>query len=108
MPRRALPRCHKGEGDLDFTTVLDGETAKGRHLNFVHDDILRPGVSIGVHSHERDEEYYLVLTGRGTMWLDGARYDIRAGDIAAVYPGGSHGLYNTGTADMRIIVFSIS
>jgi len=108
MARRPLPECHGGVGALDWTRVLDGEETDGRHLRFMHDDILPPGVSIGVHRHEDDEEYYYVVAGHGVMTLDGARYDVGPGDITAVYAGGEHGLENTGDTDLRVLVISAS
>ena len=47
-------------------------------LNFLHDDVLAPGVSIGPHAHRGDEEYYYILSGRGTMTLDGRRFAVAA------------------------------
>ena len=108
MVRKPLPNCHDGEGALDWTNVLDGEDVAGRHLNFIHDDILPPGASIGVHRHEHDEEYYYVVSGRGMMTLDGEQLRVEAGDITAVYPGGTHGLENDTDEDLRIIVVSVS
>jgi mannose-6-phosphate isomerase-like protein (cupin superfamily) len=108
MKRGPLDRCHGGEGALDFTVVLGGDDTKGRRLRFVHDDILKPGVSIGVHKHEHDEEYYLVLAGRGVMTLDGVAHEVGPGDITGVYPGGTHGLLNTGAEDLRVIVFAVA
>ncbi len=108
MARAPLPECHGGEGALDWTRVLDGRETQGRHVNFIHDDILPPGVSIGVHRHEDDEEYYYVVSGTGAMTLDGQRHEVGPGDITAVYPGGEHGLENTSDADMRILVISVS
>jgi mannose-6-phosphate isomerase-like protein (cupin superfamily) len=103
MKRAPLPHCHGGVGSLDFTVVLDGKESPLQHVRFIHDDMLAPGVSIGVHQH-RDEEHYYILSGRGTMALDGQRYEVGPGDIASVYAGGSHGLENTGHEDMRILV----
>ena len=104
MHRGPLPHCHDGDGALDFTVVLGDDDLAGRHLKFIHDDILAPGVTIGVHTHTDDEEYYYIVEGEGTMTLDGETYAIRAGDIAAVFPGGEHGLANTSDADLRIVV----
>ncbi|HJN18044.1 MAG TPA: cupin domain-containing protein [Armatimonadota bacterium] len=106
MPTSAIDGCHDGVGEILCTTVMGG--ADDRRLNFMHDDILPPGTSIGVHTHEADEEYYYILTGTGIMTLDDARHSVGPGTITAVYPGGNHGLENTGDEDMRIIVFSVS
>jgi uncharacterized cupin superfamily protein len=106
MPRRPLPHCHGGAGALDFTAMLEGGELRGRHLRFLHDDTLAPGVSIGVHDHAH-EEYYVILSGEGHMTLDGTRFPVRAGDVTAVYPGGSHGLENTSDDDLRILVIGL-
>ena len=77
------------------------------HLGFTHDDILPPGVSIGIHRHEKDEEYYDNISGCGVMTLDDKQFEVKAGDITAIFPGGSHGLVNNGTEDLRIMVIGI-
>ena len=107
MPRQPLENCHDGKGALDWTVVLDGDDLKEGGLNFVHDDILPPGVSIGNHRHDTDEEYYYILSGKGVMTLDQERVEVTGGDITAVYPGGVHGLENTGNEDLHIFVFSV-
>ena len=108
MPRKPLPECHGGKGALDWIEVLGNEDTRGRHLRFVHDDILPPNTSIGVHRHKHDEEYYYIISGRGVMTLDGERFEVEAGDITAVYPGGTHGLENNTDKDLRILVVSVS
>ena len=92
---------------LEVELVLDPDDLKEKRLRFIHDDILPPGVTVGVHEHTGDEEYYYILSGEGVMILDGERIPVRPGDITAVYPGGSHGLENTGEGDLRMIVISV-
>lgn len=108
MQREPLPNCHEGTGVLDWTNVLDPKELTGKRLNFIHDDILPPGVSVGVHAHTHDEEYYYIISGEGIMTLDDQEFPVVAGDITAVYPGGRHGLVNSGAEDLRIIVISVS
>ncbi|MCW8133229.1 MAG: cupin domain-containing protein [Planctomycetota bacterium] len=107
MPRRALEQCHGGTGALDFTEVLGRTPGLEKKLAFIHDDVLAPGVSIGEHRHEGDEEYYFIVSGRGTMTLDGKRVEVQAGDLTAIYPGGSHALENTSGEDLRILVICV-
>lgn len=108
MPSRPLPRCHDGVGEIAWTGVLGKEDLAGRHLRFFHDDVLPPGTSIGVHRHADDEEYYYILSGHGVMTLDGQRHAVGRGDMTAVFPGGEHGLENTGASDLRVLVFAVS
>jgi len=108
MGREPLPQCHGGKGVLDWTLVLGDEETKGKRLNFIHDDVLPPGASVGPHEHMDDEEYYYIISGKGMMVLDGEKFEVKAGDITAVFSGLSHGLENNGTEDLRVIVISIS
>lgn len=104
MPRKPLEKCHGGQGALDWTNVLAGDDLQGKRLKFIHDDVLSPGVSIGLHQHHDDEEYYIILEGSGVMTLDDRRVEVNAGDVTAVFPGGRHALENTGDQPMRILV----
>jgi len=108
MPQKPLEECHGGKGAVEWIGLLGMEDLKCRRMRFIHDDILPPGVSIGVHKHTEDEEYCYIVSGSGTMTLDEQRVEVVAGDITAVFPGGIHGLENTGTADLRVIVISVS
>ena len=108
MPRRPLEHCHEGAGAIDWTSVLDGDEPGGQRMRFIHDDILPPGTSVGVHRHTDDQEYYIILSGRGAMTLDGQQVDVAAGDIAAVFPGGSHGLVNNSSEVLHLIVISVA
>ena len=60
MRRQPLTNCHDGEGALDWTNVLDPSEVEGRQLHFLHDDVLAPGVSIGLHTHDEEEYYYII------------------------------------------------
>ena len=108
MSRRPLNECHGGVGSLDWTVVLQGSDLPGRQLEYIHDDILPPGASIGEHQHKDDEEYYYILSGTGRMTLDGETFDVAAGDITGVFPEGRHALENTGGTDMRILVITVA
>lgn len=108
MNHRPLPHCHDGRGELDWTGVLEGDVLKGRTLRFVHDFVMPPGASVGEHTHDRGEEYYYILSGRGEMILDGRRSEVQAGDITGVFAGGSHGLENNSEADLRVVVICVA
>lgn len=107
MLQKPLEKCHEGKGAVNWTNVLHGSELTDRGVNFFHDDILAPGVSIGIHKHTTDEEYYYILSGKGVMTLGDERFDVAAGDITAVFPGGMHGLENNGKQNIRIVVISV-
>lgn len=100
--------AHGGVGRIRFARLVDGADAEGA-CNFVDLAVLAPGVSIGEHRHGADEEeYYLVLDGRGTMRRGDEQFEVAAGDLVRNPPGGSHGLTNTGEDDLRIFVFEVA
>ena len=107
MLSKDLDKCHEGIGAIHWTSVLKGNDPGGKHVQFFHDDRLPPNTSIGVHQHTTDQEYYYIVSGCGIMTLDGEVYDVTAGDITMVLPGGSHGLKNNSDQDLRIIVISV-
>ncbi len=61
---------------------------------------LKPGSGIGYHLQTEDEIYY-VLSGRGTMTIDGKSFDVGPGAAILTRPGSSHGLKQTGADESR-------
>ena len=99
--------CHGGKGPWYFKDMLEGISERDV-IQYIHDDILPPGSEFGVHDHGigggQAEEWYLCLSGKGTMILDGERVPFEAGDINVCRNGGSHGIINDGDADLRFLV----
>ncbi len=65
--------------------------------------MLHPGSSIGYHRQEDDEVYY-VVSGTGTMTIDREVLAVKAGDATLTRPGSSHGLAQTGSDDLVLII----
>jgi uncharacterized cupin superfamily protein len=57
--------------------------------------VLPPAWVTPRHSHERQEELYLVLDGEIEFDLDGARHTVRRGGLVKVDPGTTRSLRNT-------------
>jgi mannose-6-phosphate isomerase-like protein (cupin superfamily) len=64
---------------------------------------LKPGSGIGLHEQKEDEIYY-VLSGTGTMTLDGKTVNITPGTAVLTRPGSSHSLKQTGREDLVILI----
>jgi len=64
---------------------------------------LKPGSGIGYHEQHEDEIYY-VLSGTGSMTVDGKTFDVGPGTAVLTRPGSSHGLKQTGTDDLVILI----
>jgi mannose-6-phosphate isomerase-like protein (cupin superfamily) len=64
---------------------------------------LKSGSGIGYHEQKEDEIYY-VLSGHGTMTVDGKSFEVEPGMAVLTRPGSSHGLKQTGTEDLVIMI----
>jgi mannose-6-phosphate isomerase-like protein (cupin superfamily) len=63
---------------------------------------ITPGGSIGSHTHEAEDEIYLILSGNGLIQEKGEWVPIHAGDAILTGKGGAHGVENTGTEPLVI------
>ena len=63
----------------------------------------KPGSGVGLHEQKEDEIYY-VLSGRGTMTLDGKTVDITPGTAVLTRTGSSHSLKQAGDEDLVIMI----
>ena len=64
---------------------------------------LKPGSGVGLHVQREDEIYY-VLSGTGTMTLDGKTVNVTPGTAVLTRTGSSHSLRQTGSDDLVIMI----
>jgi mannose-6-phosphate isomerase-like protein (cupin superfamily) len=62
------------------------------------------GKTLPAHFHRKMSEIYHVLSGSGTMILNGHPTKVCAGITISLPPGTVHSLINTGTKPIRLIV----
>ena len=82
--------------------ILHGEFAFRREQALPKDAIkeigwmtLKPGTSIGLHSHTDNEDAYLIISGRGVFTdSEGNTHQVGPGDVTIARRGQSHGLAN--------------
>jgi quercetin dioxygenase-like cupin family protein len=97
-------RAHDGVGVVHAARLVERcDTA----LRFVDRAVIDPGASIGLHRHGADEEIYVVVTGTGTMTVDGETRTVAPGDVVINPPHGVHGLVNTGDQPLMIVVVDV-
>lgn len=65
--------------------------------------ILKPGSSIGYHLQKEDEIYY-VISGKGTMQMNGKTFAVKPGDAILTRPGSSHGIAPNPGNDLTIMI----
>ena len=94
------PGTHNGGGNTtgySFFSKTDGLKMTFRKR------ILHAGSAIGYHLQKEDEIYY-IISGTGEMQMNGKTFSIKAGDAILTRPGSSHGLKQTGSSDLTIII----
>lgn len=63
---------------------------------------LAPGCSIGTHTHNGEDEIYLVLSGKGSIEENGQWVPISEGDAILTGKGRSHGVANNSAEPLVI------
>ena len=91
-----------GEGSLHSVPLLTGDEFHGKGRAFAV-NTLKPGHSIGVHTHKGDFEVYYFLKGEGLYNDNGVEARVQAGDVTYTWDGQSHGILNDGTEDLEMI-----
>lgn len=94
------PGPHKGGGKSTAHRFF--KSASGSKLVFTK-RVLHPGSAIGYHL-QKEEEIYYIDSGTGEMQMNGAAFPVKAGDAILTHAGSSHGLKQTGTEDLVVII----
>jgi mannose-6-phosphate isomerase-like protein (cupin superfamily) len=64
---------------------------------------LPPGVSIGMHKHENEDELFIITRGTGLIDDGKTRTPVQAGDATLTGKGEAHAVINNGNEPMEII-----
>jgi mannose-6-phosphate isomerase-like protein (cupin superfamily) len=62
--------------------------------------IVGPGIRTAAHYHPKTEEIYYILSGTGTMHLEGEEKTVGPGDAIAIPPGAVHWIENRASEDL--------
>lgn len=94
------PGTHQGGGEtigFNFFSAASGLKTVFKKR------ILKPGSSIGYHLQKEDEIYY-VISGNGTMQMNGKTFLVKPGDAILTRPGSSHGIAPNKDNDLVILI----
>jgi mannose-6-phosphate isomerase-like protein (cupin superfamily) len=97
--------AHGGAGTVEAARVLDRGRVHG--CRFIDLTIVHPGSTVGIHTHEEDEELYVIIDGRGIVNVDGDRFEVEPGDVILNPSHGTHELRNEGTEPIRMVVVDV-
>jgi len=95
-------------GDGTTSLVHFVEAADMKNARLMSEVTLPPGASIGEHSHENETEYYIILSGIGSVVDDGIEKPISAGDVIITGNGSSHSIANKGKAPLVFHAFIVT
>ena len=102
VPGERASASHGGAGAYFVRTLLEGVPLSA--FKYVRDLVLYPDSTIGEHPHVGDDEIYFVISGTGTMSVDGEERAVGPGSAVLTLSGSCHGLRNEGVDDLRIFV----
>lgn len=71
---------------------------------FAFEAIEPPGGGPPLHIHQREEEFFMVLDGEITFWVDGTIIRRKAGETAFVPRGAAHCFKNCSDRPARVLV----
>jgi mannose-6-phosphate isomerase-like protein (cupin superfamily) len=94
MKTEVKEKMRDGEGAANFTYLVDAANEKNTRL--LAEITLEPGCSIGYHKHDKETEYYFIISGSGMVNDNGNDIRIKAGDSIITGNGASHSIKNTG------------
>ena len=66
---------------------------------------MRPGQDQRVHSHADSDKIYFVLRGKGLFHIAGEERELGEGETVIARPGQDHGVKNSSTEDLVLLVF---
>lgn len=100
-------KIHEGKGICQHSTVFTGEEIEAP-VSFINYTIIPPASSFGLHTHGKNNEFYVLLEGEGVYQQDGKEIRVKRGDIMMNQPYAQHCIYNTGKEDMKLLVFEVA
>ena len=95
-------RVRFGPGGGVYRIVTTAEESLGRIFAFEATE--PPGGGPPLHTHGAEDEYFLVLEGEITVYIDGRIVVARAGESAFVPRGAAHCFKNRTTREARVLV----
>lgn len=93
-----------GNGAIQFKHLFkqgDAFCNKGKLFSHI---TLKPGISLGTHTHTGEFEIYYITKGEGTYNDNGTSKMVKAGDVTICNDGKKHGIENTGKEDLEIVI----
>ncbi|WP_406242670.1 cupin domain-containing protein [Tissierella carlieri] len=92
-----------GKGHVTVVNFFETEDFLGKGRLYGK-SIIKPGNSIGYHTHEGDQEAYFILKGKALYNENGVETILEPGDLAICRDGESHSIESAGEEDLEYIM----
>ncbi|HED36121.1 MAG TPA: cupin domain-containing protein [Gammaproteobacteria bacterium] len=76
---------------------------QGNKQQSLAEAIVKPGEKTLLHRHNKSEELYYIIQGKGCMQLNEKTLHTETGDCICIPPGTAHCIENTGDTDLKIL-----
>jgi mannose-6-phosphate isomerase-like protein (cupin superfamily) len=101
-----LVRANEGRtffrGAHSVVILLDGKQTDEKFTTLL--SICPPGGGPGPHYHEREDEWYYIVEGRVSFFLNGTWTDLSPGDCVYSPRGSVHGFKNNTDQPIRVLI----
>ncbi len=99
-------KMRDGEGSVTFVHHLAGKEVPNCRL--FADLTLPEGASIGLHTHLKETEFYLIRSGQGIVTEADGEKNVMAGDVVVTGDTESHSIRNSGKEPLVFTAVIIS
>jgi len=94
MRNEIVKNSRGGKGDVQVIHLFEQNELKSKSIKLCASIVINPGVTVGLHSHDEDEELYIFLKGKGTFLENGEKKVMLPGMVSSTGYGESHGIEN--------------
>ena len=102
LTREVVEKRFGGKGEMEIVKLIDDQQFQGKGRLFAH-NTLKPGCSLGLHTHNGDVEIYYIIGGQGMVDDNGEMKPVKTGDVIFTGNGESHSLENIGSENLEFI-----
>ena len=97
-----------GNGEVQIEHLWEPGTELKAKTRLAARLTLQPGVSIGIHPHENEEEIFYIVSGEGLANDNGKQIKLTAGDSMLTGGGNSHSIICVSTEEPLVIIAMIT
>ena len=97
------PEMRGGNGTVRIEHLFEPGTELKSPTRLCAKLYLEPGVSIGFHRHESEEDIFVIVKGQGEIDDNGTSRQVAAGDSVLTGNGAGHAVKNTGSETLEIL-----